>query len=290
MHADHLTLANLRSVMNKTWEARSKWQKLGIQLELEKTDLDAISKTNGNDTDACFTEMLSMWLKQTKFPPTWSRMIKALKSRPVGFQKLAEHIKMNSGTKQRDKLPQLPLKGTTEPDEESGEGLEFEGRLRAQTRGIIVEFNILKRKLFDTLEKYSIPKLAEYLEEYRAENLTSFNDVKEFIKSKSSFYDYEIVQYIIGVAGAAEDEQRLQQYEKHFEVYAHAKGRVVQSPSTSPMTPDSQSVSKLCIMLDSEYNDLQHDPDKRMQFQCRLCNLLKVPMSKLVCIELLTVN
>jgi hypothetical protein len=114
MHADCLTLANLRGVMNKTWKARSKWKEIGIQLKLEKIDLDAISNTNGSDVDACFTEMLSMWLKQTKSQPKWSRMIKALKSRPVGFQQLAEHIGMNSGTKKRDKLLQLPLKGTVD--------------------------------------------------------------------------------------------------------------------------------------------------------------------------------
>jgi hypothetical protein len=280
MHADRLTLTRLRSVKNRIWEARSKWKDIGIELKLEITDLDAI---NGSDTGACFKEMLSIWLKQTKPRPTWSRMIKALKSRSVGFQQLAERIEMNSGTKKRDKSLQLPLKGT---DEENPDGPEFEGRLRAQTREIIVEFNILKQKLFDTLEtdySGSVPKLAEYLEEYRAENLTSFtsfNDVKEFIKKQSSFYDYEIMKYIICVAGTEGDKQRLQQYEKHFEVYAHAKGRVyeIQSPSTSPSTPDSQSVSKICIKLDSEYDELRRDPDKLMQFQCRLCNLLKLPM------------
>lgn len=269
MHADRLTLTRLRSVKNRIWEARSKWKDIGIELKLEVTDLDAI---NGSDTGACFEEMLIMWLKQNKSRPTWLRMIKALKSRPVGFQELAEQIEMNSGNKKRDKSLQLPLKGTTEPDDEIQEGPEFKGRLREQTKDLILKFNTLKYKLFDTLEHRSVPKLAEYLEVYRAENLTSFDAVKEFIKRKSSFYDYEIVKYIIGVAGTKRDEQRLQQYEEHFEVYA--RGRV-QSPSTSPMTPDSQ-LSKVCIKLDSEYDELQGDTDKLMQFHCRLCNLLKI--------------
>jgi hypothetical protein len=269
MHAAHLTLENLRNVKNRIWEARSKWQDIGIELKLKQTDLEVISKKNGSDTDACFTEMLSIWLKQTKPRPTWSRMIRALKSRSIGFQQLAEHIEVNSGNKKRNKSLQLPL---TEPDEESQEGPEFEGRLREQTKDLILKFNTLKYKLFDTLEHRSVPKLAEYLEVYRADNLTSFDDVKEFIKRKSSFYDYEIMKYIIYVAGTENDEQRLQQYEEHFEVYA--RGRV-QSPSTSPMTHDSQ-LSKVCIKLDSEYDELQFDTDKLMQFHCRLCNLLKI--------------
>jgi hypothetical protein len=237
---------------------------------LDKTDLDAI---DGSDTGACFEEMLSMWLKQTKSRPTWSRMIKALKSRPVGFQQLAEHIEMNSGTKKRDKLP---LKGTVEPDEEIREEIEFKERLRAQTRNIILEFNILENKLFDTLEHNdSVPKVAEYLEVYP---VTSVEDMREFIINKSSFYDYEIMKCIICIAGTEEDKQRLKQYENHFEVYVRSRVYEVQSPSTSPMTPDSQSGSKLCIMLDSEYDKLQHNPDKLMQFQCRLCNLLKIPL------------
>ena len=192
-------------------------------------------------------------------------MIKALKHQPVGFKQLAEHIKMNSGTKQwvakqRNKLLQLLLKGTIQPDEESE---EFEGRLRAQTRDIILEFNVLENKLFDMLENYSIPKLAKYLEVYHAENLTSFDSMQEFIKNKSSFYDYEILKYIIGVAGTEGDKECLQQYEKQFEAYAWDR---FQSTSTSPATPDSQSVSKICIKLDSEYDELQCHPDKLMQF------------------------
>jgi hypothetical protein len=275
MHADHLTLANLRGVMNRTWAVRSKWKEIGIELKLEITDLEAISKKNGSDTDACFTEMLSIWLKQTKSPPTWLKMIGALKYQPVGFQHLAEHIKMNSLTRKRSKSLQLPLKGTIEPDEEGRDGPEFEGRLRAQTKHIKMKFNALECKLFDTLKDYSFKKLAEYLKKYSTEvNIKSFKDVRDFIENKSSFYDYEIMEYIIHVAGTKDDKERLQQYENDFKDYAWER---FQSPSTSPTTPDSQ-LSKICIKLDSEYGKLQHDPDKLMQLHCRLCNLLKIPM------------
>ena len=282
MHAGHLTLSELRSVINRIWEARSKWKTIGIELKLEITDLDAISMKHGSDTDACLTEMLTMWLKRTEHRPKWSTMIRALESRPVGFQQLAEDIEKNSLRTKRDKLLKLPLKGV---DEESQKRPEFKGRLRAQTRDILFEFNILKCKLFDTLKRYPFKKLAKYLkvlELSAEENLKSFKEVQKFIQNKSSFYDYEIVKCIIRVAGTEEDKQHLQQYEKHFEDYARTEGRVceVQSPTTSPATPDSQSVSKICIKLnlDSEYDELERNPAKLLQFQCRLCNLLKLPM------------
>ena len=92
------------------------------------------------------------------------------------------------------------------------------------------------------------------------------------------------MKYITCLAGAQRDKESLQEYEKHFEVYAQCRVYESQSPSTSPTNPDSQP-SKLCIKLDSEYDKLQRDPDKLKQFQCRLCNLLKIPMSKLVSVE-----
>lgn len=282
-HTGHLTLSKIRSVKNRIWAARCKWYDLGIELKLDITDLDAISKKHGSDTDACLTEMLTMWLKQTEPRPKWSTMIKALKREPIGFQQLAEDIEKNSGTKQHDKSLKLLPKGMIESDEESQEGPHLEGRLRAQTRGIIVEFNILKCKLFDTLERHSVPKLTEYLEDYHAENLTSFDDVKKFIKQKSSFYDYEIINHIIGVAGTEGDKERLNQYKKQFEAYAKHQFR---TPSTSPTT----SVSQISFKLDSEYRKLQGDDAKLMQFQHRLCNLLKLPRSTPVCMEWLKVN
>lgn len=286
MCADHLTLTKLRSVRNRTWEARSRWQNIGIELKLEKTDLDAINLKNGSDTDACFGEMLSMWLKQTRSQPTWSKMIRALKTPAVGFQELAEHIEMNSVTKQSVELHQFPHNNImSEADEENQE--ELEGRLREQTRDIIREFNILKQKLFDTLEDYTVQRLNRYLKVYGAENFKSIDDVQNFIEKNSSFCDYEIVKYIIHLAGAEKDEQCLQEYEKCFEVYAQSRVYKIQCPSTidaSPTSPDSLS-SKLCIKLDSEYDEVQRNPNKLKQLQCRLCNLLKIPVCKLVSIE-----
>ena len=285
MHAD-LTLTKLRSVKNRTWKARSKWQDIGLELKLEKTDLDTIMKKHGSDANVCFEEMLSMWLKQTEFRPTWSKMIRALKKPAVGFQELAEDIEKNSTTEQSTGPELLQFSHNNvmmEPDEESlMESDVLDGRLKEQTKVIIHEFNVLKHKVFDTLKRYFYEELAEYLEEYCTEKLESLDDVRNFIKRKSSFYDYEIVKYIICLAGAESDKQHLQEYEKHFKAYAQS--RVYQSPSTSPMSPDSQ-LSKLCIRLDSEYDELQCNPVKCKQFQCRLCNLLKIPMNKLVSIE-----
>ena len=244
---------------------------------MKKNDLDAIKTTNGNDADACFREMLSLWLKQTKPLPTWSKMIRALKRPAVGFQRLAEDIEKKLTKRYIELLPfSQHVIDMIVPDEENRE--ELEGRLREQTKNIIREFNILKHRLFDTLEdqKYSIRRLARYLKDYGAENLESIDDVQDFIEKNSSFFDYNILRYMIHLAGTERDEQCLKKYEKRFKDYV--RGRIYECSSmigASSRNPDSQS-SKLCIKLDSEYTKV--DPNKLKQFQCRLCNILNIPL------------
>ena len=257
---------------------------------MEKTDLDAINSTHGSDTDACFIEMLSLWLKQTKSLPTWSKMIRALKRPTVGFQHLAEKIemKLNIVDKKRIEQFQFPFINEIAPNEESRK--ELEGRLRAQTKDIILEFNILIQQLFDTLEdqiliqNYSVQRLARYLRTYGAVNLESIDDVQSFIAERSSFFDYEILRYIIRLAGAERDKRNLQEYENHFKVYA--RRRVYECPSmisgASSENSDSQS-SKLCIKLDSEYD--KYTLNELKEFQYRLCNILNLPVCMLISIE-----
>ena len=248
--------------------------------------------------------MLSLWLKQTSSLPTWSKMIRALKRPAVGFQSLAEEIEMKLNLVDKPSIEpfQFPHLDVIALDEHSRE--ELEGRLRVQTRDIMDKFYHLQNQFFDTLQDQYLKKqtedqerfvkrLARYLKHYRTEefNLTSIDDVQDFIEKKSSFYDYEILKYIIGLAGAERDKLNIQEYENRFWVYA--RRRVYECPSkisASPMNPDSQTESsKLYIKLDSKYNisdsDLECTLDKVKQFQHRLCNVLNMPVCKLMSIE-----
>ena len=55
------------------------------------TALDAI-KANQRTTDECLTEMLKQWLTRDSPPPSWSGLVEALSSEPVGEKRLAREI------------------------------------------------------------------------------------------------------------------------------------------------------------------------------------------------------
>ncbi len=67
---------------NALYKARTKWRPIGIQLDIEVSDLDDIEKryfvTWGNDR--CMEEMVCKWLKNC---PNWEALISALKSPQV---------------------------------------------------------------------------------------------------------------------------------------------------------------------------------------------------------------
>ncbi len=73
---------DLRKVYNALYKARTKWRPIGIQLDIEVSDLDDIEKryfvTWGNDR--CLEEMVRKWLKDR---PNWEALIAALKSPQV---------------------------------------------------------------------------------------------------------------------------------------------------------------------------------------------------------------
>lgn len=86
----HLTL---KDILNKTYDARHKWENIGIQLGLED-DLEAIRQTNYGKTDNCYREMLTIWLR--KKGATWEALAAALNHKSVGYCGLADSLIPNS--------------------------------------------------------------------------------------------------------------------------------------------------------------------------------------------------
>ena len=278
-YADLLTVDELSTVLNETWEARSKWKNLGLQLGLNINDLDAIYAGN-RSIDDYFTDTITLWLRQTDLLPTWTNLVLALEGPTIGFQTLAHRIQMKYIVERKsdDVIPlTFPHINEIAPDEDSRQLLE--GRLRAQTKEIIHKYRVLKHKHFDKLEdrNYPVERLARYLKDYGGLNLTSIKNVQEFITDRSSFYDYHILKYIILLAGDEEDKQNLEEYERHFRVYA--RRRIFECPSNIGFIPASKSHSLLCVKLDSIYDKCT--ADELVEFQQRLCDALD--MSIYVC-------
>ena len=64
---------------------------IGLELDLAKSDLDAIQEKHRENIDKCFTEMLDLWLL-TNRRPTLTDLTAALRQRTVKLDQLAEEL------------------------------------------------------------------------------------------------------------------------------------------------------------------------------------------------------
>ena len=90
-----LESVTLKNVIERAWEARIKWYWIGIQLEMEATDLDVIRITNNDRPDSCFREMIMKWLKLTG--GSWKKLIGALNHKSVDHHELARSLATEIG-------------------------------------------------------------------------------------------------------------------------------------------------------------------------------------------------
>lgn len=79
---------------------------IGLELNLAKSDLDALQDRHRENVDKCFTEMLDLWLR-TDPRPTLADLIAALKEKTVGFHQLAEDLE-REGLKEDITVIELP--------------------------------------------------------------------------------------------------------------------------------------------------------------------------------------
>ena len=89
--AGNLGPNDLRRVRGAIFSVHHKWYNIGLELDIPFTTLDGIN-ANFQMTDKCLTEMLKQWLSRTSPPPSWSGLVEALSSEPVGEKRLAEQI------------------------------------------------------------------------------------------------------------------------------------------------------------------------------------------------------
>jgi hypothetical protein len=303
-----LTPDDLRVVRKAIWDARSKWFSLGIELSITVTALEAIKQKNKENADDCLTEMLLEWLRQANPKPTWACMVAALREPTVGLEQLAESVEnehlmegihgmecttseseasCSSGIKlgkrrTRDELC-FPHINEIAPDGEQRKALEE--RLQIESKEIMFKFYILINKFFDSLEEQAIPaqKLERYLRmPLRLEKLTISNvqEAQRIIEDNSSFYDYQLVEYMIEVTGTESDKQALQKYIESFTHYAQR--RIFECPAKlATRTPGDV---KLMIKLDAHY---KWKLAELKEFQNRICKILQIPfyVSKLHCVK-----
>ena len=281
----HLTINDLKFVRSAIWEARSKWMDIGIELNLNKSDLDALEGTDSSNVGKCLTEMISLWLKRAHPPPVFSTLVTALKEPTVGLQQLADQVnkqwtesksaksKTFTTDIEEDQIS-FPHISKIAPNEQTRQLLE--GRLREESLDIIQDFHVVFHKFFDSLEdrEYSVKRLVRYLQDAvndKQEQLVTMEDIQRFIKCRSSFYDYRLVKYMINLAGTIEDKEELQKYEQKF--LGYAKRRIYECPSKFKTTCTPDDV-ELYVKLDSEYDECKLEELKG--FQNRLSSVLQI--------------
>ena len=84
---------DLCDVLNAIFTGRDKWYHIGLQLKIPFQTLNVIRREHRDNATDCLTEMLQKWLTSTSPPPTWSGLVQALSSAPVGEKRLAEDIR-----------------------------------------------------------------------------------------------------------------------------------------------------------------------------------------------------
>ena len=159
----------------------------------------------------------------------------------------------------------------------------------------MLKFFSLMNKLFDSFDKQKITvqKLSRYLNalkafedplpsetshhNYKDElDRSDIEQIKDVIEKYSSFCDFRLVEYLIGLLGTQEDKQELKNYIAAFESYAQR--RVYECPSELGATC-MPSDSKLCVKLDSVYDGYTFIQLKR--FEVKLATILKVAIETL---------
>jgi hypothetical protein len=89
---DSLECGDLRIILDTTWDARSLWESVGLQLGLLQDSLDAIKSDYKQDCGERFKATLNKWLKGKHPRPTRAALAKALDSRTVSMGYLVKKL------------------------------------------------------------------------------------------------------------------------------------------------------------------------------------------------------
>lgn len=89
--SDILDIKHLMYLVNYTWDARIKWEHIGLMLGVDQPTLSSINTAKMANADNCYSEMLSVWLR--KDGATWDKLLEVLGSPAVGFEQIARKVR-----------------------------------------------------------------------------------------------------------------------------------------------------------------------------------------------------
>ena len=86
-----LSEKDLLNVMEELADVRAKWYNIGLGLGVSVGTLNSIN-TDHNNTSDCLRATLMKWLNAYSPPPTWNKVVEALRTKTVDEAKLAAHL------------------------------------------------------------------------------------------------------------------------------------------------------------------------------------------------------
>ena len=87
-----ITNDDLGDVMEKLWDARTKWYYIGVRFGITAPELDVIEMESKSDVSEMFRKMIREWLKKGE-NCTWRAVYDALNHRTVEQKRIAEELK-----------------------------------------------------------------------------------------------------------------------------------------------------------------------------------------------------
>ena len=222
-----LTLQDLKEVENISWNARTKWREIGIQLKIDYETLNVI-ECDCDNVDSRFDKMLSTWLIQINPEPTWTRLSSALKSKPVDREDIAQNIERENlinesiSTKNEEVAVKVsvapPRKVATEMEELEN---KFSKLIRC-TYDALVEKNKFSvsylRSRFSSFPSRHRHEHQDFLENniLKMQPGTTADDLWLQICYYGHFINYGLLKFIIDNTGCKDLISDMQQYEEEL--------------------------------------------------------------------------
>ena len=185
-------------------------------------------------------------------------------------------------------FPCLDVKGLTHEQRR-----KLKSRLRVESQDIMFRFQQLLSKVYESLceRKVSVGKLVTHLLSLGAfdpvykgapkplfqtfyqelQNATSIEDVLWVIKGYFSFFNYHVIEHIVGGLGTAQDKVELQNYKKEFCQYS--KRRIYECP---PVYGPRSSADHADLVLKADLVYKKFTVDELENLEYRLTRIFHV--------------
>ena len=281
-----LTPNSLSIVREALFEARAKWEDIGIEL-LSKNDTDAIKKEKDNVID-CLTEMLSVYLKRSNPEPSWSSIIAALRARAVGFGQLAQNLEQQycAVVTSEQELSQISFVGIPRTSSE-----DLHQQAYNDFRRMKLAFSSLQTKIRRKIKRHSISDFRAHvvgmgiLDEDDETYVKGADDIDEIfaevLMKYWSFLDYDNFDNIVKNMCESDPEQIQEWLQYKIEIKRFCERcRVSELPDGFLQDSNAKydGMEKVVVKL------VLDDPVLKRIMDCKrvIANILDIPSSSLI--------